>query len=186
MKKSGTHEHDFWDFASNEDFLKWRKKGFGVPAKACYYVNVMCEQYPSIDGKFADRLAEDLKSDSNVALDGSAGCTGRGKERKLTKGEKEIMQRMEEATQHMKETEERKFKQRQQFIELQAAATERTSQRDNWQEYMSMCKEFKALKKDADPDDHCILCNLATRLRDLEKLLKIPDKQTVTTGYYNE
>jgi hypothetical protein len=86
----------------------------------------------------------------------------------------------------MKDSEERKFKQRQQYIDLQAAATERTSTWENWQEYMSLSKEFKALKREDDPDNNCILCNLATCLRELEKMLKIPNNKSVTAGFYLE
>ena len=73
MRKSGTHDSDFWNFASNPKFLKWRVNSPPLPAQAVYYCNVMCCQYPASDGKFADKLGDCMKSDSNVAMTGEAG-----------------------------------------------------------------------------------------------------------------
>ena len=44
MKKSGTHESDFWNFCSNPHYLKWRSAGQPIPAQAVYH----CHQYLTI------------------------------------------------------------------------------------------------------------------------------------------
>lgn len=191
MTESGTHESDFWNFCTNRKVLKWRVNGTELPAQAVYYVNVMCGQYPAIDGKFADRLHESMKSDSNLPMVGDAGGSGGGKDRKLTKGEREMMKRMDEAAQQQKQTADRSFKQREDFIALQKQKNEddvkRASAadvRESWKEYVSLGKEFNAFMEEGDTDNNFMLKNLAKRLRSLENQLHIDNADSITQSYF--
>ena len=182
MRASGNHESDFWMYAQNPTFLKWRAgSNLPIPAKAVYYCHVMCSQYPAIDGKFADALDADLKSDSNVAMEGAAGLS-RGVT-KSGKNDKQLMQKMDNAMQQTKESQDRSYTQRQSYIDLQKEESARATTREDWKEYVSLGKEFKAMKAEDDPENYTILYNMAGRLRVLEKCCQIPDSKTITAGY---
>lgn len=186
MRKSGTHDSDFWNFCSNPHYLKWRSAGQPIPAQAVYYCHQYCLQYPAIDGKFADKLAENMKSDSNIPMSGEAGQHSSYRDRKLTKGEKELMAKMENVLQQQKESAERTYKQREEYIDLQKEESAKTSERETWKEYLLLSKDFKAMKSENDPDNICMLRNLAKRLRKLEIALNIDVADTITGGFLAE
>jgi hypothetical protein len=183
MKKSGVHDSDFWNFASNPSFLKWRQGMTPVPAQAVYYVHIMCAQYPSIDGKFADKLAETLKSDSSVAMIGEAGsgCSVRGSDRKVSRGEREMMKKMDAVMEQQSEFIDRSYHQRQEFIDLQKESNAEKSEHEAWKEYTLMSERFLSLK--TDPVNNVLLYNIAKRLCHLEKKLGIPESSTITGGF---
>jgi hypothetical protein len=192
MRKSGTHDSDFWNFfCTNPRVLKWRLNGQELPAKAVYYVDVMCKQFPSIDGKFADKLHDCMKSDSNVAMTGDAGYMG--KDKKLSKGEKEMMKRMDEITEQQRHSAERVFKQREAFIEQQKNKmnddTKRATAaevREGWKEYIALGKEFKEMVRECDDDNNTLLRNLAKRLQSLEDTLNIDRKDSIVAAFMQD
>ena len=191
MRKSGTHEHDFWNFASNPKFLKWRVNSPPLPAQAVYYCHIMCQQYPAIDGKFRDKLADAMKSDSNVPMTGEAGANeGNKQDRKMSRAEKELIKRMDDLAEQHKESASMAFKQRQQFLLLQQDKNddvkkrgEEESARESWKEYTSLTKEFKAFMRENDAGNMPILRNLAKRILALEALLGIDKADTITNGF---
>jgi hypothetical protein len=193
MTISGEHDSDFWNFCTRKCVLKWQQNGTELPAQAVYYCHIMCLQFPAIDGKFADRLHEGMKSDSNIPMVGEAGGGGAGKDRKLTKGEREMMKRMDEASQQQKEASDRSYKQREEFIALQKRMNEDNTKRANaletresWKEYITLGKEFKAFIEEGDSDNNPLLKNLAKRLKALETQLKIDEADSVTQAFFLE
>ena len=181
MRASGNHESDFWMYAQNQTYLKWRVgSNLPIPAKAVYYCHVMCSQYPAIDGKFADALASDLKSDSNVPLAGEAGVS-RGKGG--TKNDKLLLEKMDNAMRQSQDSQQKSFEQRQAFMDLQRDSAAQSTTREDWKEYISLGREFKAIRAEEDPDNDSLLHNIASRLHVLEKCCKIPDAKTITAGY---
>jgi hypothetical protein len=167
-EKSGEHDSDFWKFYSNLAFLKWRQGMPPVPAQAVYYCNIMCFQFPSIDGKFADKLAETLKSDSSEPMSGEAGASSvQGSERKDSRGEREMMKKMDAAMEQQGNCNERMYQQRQEFIDLQKQSCAESSERETWKEYTAMSERFMSLA--GDRNNKMLLRNMATRLWHLEK-----------------
>ena len=122
-----------------------------------------------------------MKSDSNVAMTGVAGESNNNTGSSSKK--KEFMKKMDDATDQMRLSHERTYKQRQEFIELQKAENNRNAERDSWNEYTQLNKEFRSLKRENDPDNATMLQNMAKRIRTVEKLLGIEDKDTITGGY---
>jgi hypothetical protein len=154
-----------------------------VPAQAVYYCNIMCFQFPSIDGKFADKLAETLKLDSSEPMSGEAGASSvRGSERKVSRGEREMMKRMDVTIEQQGNSNKRLYQQRQEFINLQKQSCAKSSQQETWKEYIARANSscvFAGACNNKMP-----LRNMATRLWHLEKKLGIPAASTVTAGHY--
>jgi hypothetical protein len=189
---SNTHDSNFWNFCTNPSVLKWRLNGQELPAKAVYYIDVMCRQFPSMDGKFADKLHDCMKSDSNVPMTGEAGYST-GKDQKLSKGEKEMMKRMDDISEQERQSAERVFKQREELIELQknkiiddtkcATAAE---VREAWKEYIALRKEFKEMIREGNDDNVTLLRNLAKRLQSLEETLNIDKHDSVVASFMQD
>ncbi|CAB9512782.1 unknown protein [Seminavis robusta] len=183
MRKSGNNDSDFWTYATNQKYLKWRVSGAPIPAKAVYYCHVLCQQYPQIDGRFSDVLEEEMKSDSNVPMIGSAGG-GSDSSGSAKKTQRELLRKMEEVKQQQQQHQKDTIAQRQEYINLQKEELKRSSAREQWKEYTSMAKEFKAWKQENDDDNEPMLQNMAIHItRELEKQLNIPEERTVTTGF---
>jgi hypothetical protein len=180
MEESGQHDSDFWNFCKNKKFRAWRVNMKEIPARAVYYCHVMCQQYPAIDGKFSDRLSEALKSDSTSVMSGEAGVNAR----KTARADKEMLKKMDAVMTQHKESSERSYNQRQQFIDLHKSTNDSMSEREDWKEYTSMSERFMSLKK--DPNNNALLVNMAVRLWTLEQRLGIPKASTVTAGYHRE
>ena len=187
MRKSGNGEHDFWRFATNQDFLKWKVSGSPIPSHAVYYVHIMCTQYQGtgggFDGKFSQVLQENLKSDSNAEMVGSAGSKDSSDSTPSTRKEHKMLKKMDEARDQIREGQEATKEQRQQFIDLHCEQMKEASTRENWKEYTTMSKEFKALKKEEDDDNDILLANMAIRIRALEQAIGIPAENSITDGY---
>ncbi|CAB9521440.1 unknown protein [Seminavis robusta] len=171
MTKFGNHASDFWTYATNPAYLKWRANGSPLPAKAVYYTHILCKQYPGIDGKFAAQLATNMKSDSHVPMTGDAGAinsNGSGR-----KSNREVVKKMDEATQQIKDNHHKAFLQRQEYIDLQKAEAKRKADTDSWHEYTRLSKEFRELKRENDSDNDTMLSNMAVRIRNIEKAIDI-------------
>jgi hypothetical protein len=146
----------------------------------------MCQQYPGIDGKFAVVMAEHLKSDSNVAMDGDAGLSKGGNKSSSSRSEKLLVSKMEEATRATVESNNRAYEQRKEYIDLQKAELAKNSAQADWKDYFDLCKVFNGTRKENDDNNASILRNMAFCLKQLEDCLGIPISRTVTAGFYVE
>ena len=132
-----------------------------------------------------------MKSDSNVAMTGSAGnYSGNKVERKVSQTEKELMKCMDDLASQQKESSTRMYNQRQEFIDLHKVKNEDNKKQatdadtqEAWKEYTLLGKEYKTIVKENDPDDHCILRNLTKRIRAVEDVLNINKEDSITNGY---
>ena len=132
-----------------------------------------------------------MKSDSNVAMTGSAGnYSGNKVERKVSQTEKELMKCMDDLASQQRESSTRMYNQRQEFIDLHKVKNEDNKKQatdadtqEAWKEYTLLGKEYKTIVKENDPDDYRMLRNLTKRIRAVEDVLNINKEDSITNGY---
>ena len=182
MRMSGHHSNDLWTYCGNHSFTKLRKASPPVPAKAVYYCHVLCTKHPDIDGKFATFLSENLKSDSDVDLSGSADCP-KDNSRSKSKALETLVQSIASATTEMTSFFAEKKQQQQQKQQHEGnlvTVEEEARKRTLWAEYLDLASKFLEMKE--DPSKLPLLSNFAIRIRELETLCGIPQQQSVTNG----
>ncbi|CAB9508919.1 unknown protein [Seminavis robusta] len=177
MKASGSHDSDFWSFATNKTFTRVRKNEAPLPAKAVLYVNVRCTEYPAIDGKFSSMLQDSLKSDSDKAMEGTADAGE--KKSSAAKREKAIMERFDNVRDEMKEEQQKTFQQRQQYIAIREEEMKAERRSKGWDEYRQLGREFLLMTEAENPVNDRYKENVAARLRELEAFLGIKKKKTM-------
>jgi hypothetical protein len=166
---SGHHSNDMWTYAINPKLTKLRKSMQPVPAAAVYYCHVLCEKRPGIDGKFSAFLAEALKSDSSVDLTGNAGEAAPGKK---TKAVDVIIASINTATSTIKELQESAEERKKSRVEDES--------KQHWDEYIKVVDKFTDIVDIVAKRP--LLRVLAIRIRKLERLVGIPNDQSVLHG----
>jgi hypothetical protein len=175
-KESGHHSNDTVTYL-NKANMKVRKDVY-MPEEAVYYLDLRASEFPSIDQAFTEALKIGHKSSSDALpeSDDEDGPKADGRVKN-----KDHLQMLEKANTGMALVQLDNKERQDKLIKLQEEQNKTSTDRADWDSYISACKNLLELRKTAKKNDVvsiAIIGNIAHRIKSLEHQLGISDDRS--------
>ncbi|CAB9517456.1 unknown protein [Seminavis robusta] len=174
MKASGSHSSDFWSFCRMKTLTV--HQGCKVPPEVAYYVDLMCQEHPAIEGAFEQYLKDDLRSDSTKIPESASLLTSSTSSLTAASSATRVNENMAKIFQNTSSG----------IIAIQAARAESDASRveeerttRQWAEYDRLAERVISLRESTRPGALQLLRNIAKRVRALEIDLNIAIEESI-------